>query len=345
MLALAITVSTSVNASEAQAVPTPVKGDPSAFEGNGQWIWLVNKSGGTGEKIAEIAKKYNLDTVFVKSGDGTDHWEQFADVVEPIKRAGIKVCAWQYIYGSSPATEARVAARSIREGADCFVINAEVEFKRAGGWKAARKFMTTLRRSVGFDYPIGMTSFAWVHYHTNFPYSAFFYGKYGAQVDMPQVYWRAFGTSVANAVSNTYKWNNIYGRPIAPLGQTYMSPPASQIEQFRCQAASFGGTGVSYWAWQNTNTSQWKSIGKDLSCAKNPAQAFRVFPNLGTGSSGDPARWLQLKLRDAGQKVSVTGTFGSQTKAAVKAFQTARGLTVNGVADTDTWRALLGLDK
>lgn len=41
-------------------------------------------------------------------------------------------------------------------------------------------------------------------------------------------------------------------------------------------------------------------------------------------------------------KLSVDGDFGNLTKAAVDAFQKAKGLTVTHVIDDDTWAALLG---
>jgi peptidoglycan hydrolase-like protein with peptidoglycan-binding domain len=56
---------------------------------------------------------------------------------------------------------------------------------------------------------------------------------------------------------------------------------------------------------------------------------------LKVGSTGSSVKQLQRKLH-----VSVTGYYGSQTKAAVKRFQRRNGLTVDGVAGPATLRAL-----
>ncbi|TAK69115.1 MAG: SpoIID/LytB domain-containing protein [Actinomycetota bacterium] len=59
------------------------------------------------------------------------------------------------------------------------------------------------------------------------------------------------------------------------------------------------------------------------------------LPVLASGSTGDAVRVLQARLG-----VSVTGTFASKTKAAVKKAQRAHGLKRTGVVDAATWKAL-----
>ena len=50
-----------------------------------------------------------------------------------------------------PALEARVLARAVGVGADCVVIDAEIEYQ--GKYAAARSYMRALRRAVGPSYP------------------------------------------------------------------------------------------------------------------------------------------------------------------------------------------------
>ena len=57
-----------------------------------------------------------MTTLFVKSSDGSsNYWSQFSpQLVAELHANGLKVCAWQYVYGTNPAGEAepRRARRS-----------------------------------------------------------------------------------------------------------------------------------------------------------------------------------------------------------------------------------------
>jgi N-acetyl-anhydromuramyl-L-alanine amidase AmpD len=60
------------------------------------------------------------------------------------------------------------------------------------------------------------------------------------------------------------------------------------------------------------------------------------------GDQGDTVRAIQSQLVSKGYALSVDGAFGSGTESAVKQFQTARGLSSDGVVGPDTWSALVG---
>src|SRR5207245_2506741 len=126
-----------------------------AFDGNGMWIWYVSKSsGGDPNAIIAQAQAHGITTIFVKSGDGTNAWSQFSPTfVQTLKSAGLRVCGWQYVYGSNPSGEAAVAAQAVQNGADCFVIDAEMEYE--GKYAQAQTYIQQLRAAVGPDYPIG----------------------------------------------------------------------------------------------------------------------------------------------------------------------------------------------
>lgn len=64
------------------------------------------------------------------------------------------------------------------------------------------------------------------------------------------------------------------------------------------------------------------------------------YPTLSNGSSGSSVSRVQTLLNANGAKLTVDGQFGSLTKAAVKKFQSANGITANGVVGTSTWKAL-----
>lgn len=64
-------------------------------------------------------------------------------------------------------------------------------------------------------------------------------------------------------------------------------------------------------------------------------------PVLQFGSQGQAVRELQTLLGRHGYAVTVDGDFGPQTATAVRAFQKAKGLVVDGVVGPQTWGALL----
>jgi hypothetical protein len=132
---------------------------PAAFAGNGMWIWYVGKSdGGNLDAIAERARAAGVGTVFVKSADGGDVWEQFSpQLVADLHARGLRACAWQFVYGADPQAEASAAAASIAAGADCFVIDAETKYE--GRYASAQRYLAALRGAIGPDYPLGFTSF------------------------------------------------------------------------------------------------------------------------------------------------------------------------------------------
>ena len=75
--------------------------------------------------------------------------------------------------------------------------------------------------------------------------------------------------------------------------------------------------------------------------AKSSTPVASVGIKLQTGSEGESVRALQRRLRTLGYlSDSVDGTYGEKTRAAVIAFQTNMGLTVDGIAGTDTLNAI-----
>ena len=145
-----------------------------AFDGQGMWIWYVSASdGGSLPSIVAQAKAAGVGTLFVKSSDGPEnYWSQFSpELVAAVHNAGLKVCAWQFVYGNNPVGEAEMGAKAVSTGADCLVIDAEGEYE--GHYAAAQQYMETLRAKMGASYPIGLASFPYVNYHESFPYSVF----------------------------------------------------------------------------------------------------------------------------------------------------------------------------
>lgn len=70
----------------------------------------------------------------------------------------------------------------------------------------------------------------------------------------------------------------------------------------------------------------------------------QTFPTLRTGSRGNMVKYLQFMLKTMGYDVgSIDGIFGSNTAAAVRAFQQANGLEPDGIVGRLTWYKLNNL--
>jgi peptidoglycan hydrolase-like protein with peptidoglycan-binding domain len=64
------------------------------------------------------------------------------------------------------------------------------------------------------------------------------------------------------------------------------------------------------------------------------------LPTLRFGDTGNSVRALQRILVSNGYFVRIDGVYGALTEAAVKAFQSARGLRADGVVGPRTWGVL-----
>ena len=64
-------------------------------------------------------------------------------------------------------------------------------------------------------------------------------------------------------------------------------------------------------------------------------------PNVGLGDCGAFVIEVQTRLNSTGFIIPVNGVYSDLTEDAVKAFQTDRGLTVDGLVGPKTWKELL----
>lgn len=309
-----------------------------SLAGRGMWIWYVSRSsGGTVSGIVSTARHYGVSTLIIKSSDGPTMWSQFnSSLVSSIHASGFRVCAWQYVYGNHPLQEAQVGAQAVHDGADCLVIDAEGEYQ--GKYVAAQSYITQLRKLIGSSYPVALAGFPYIDYHPGFPYSVFL-GPGGAQYNSPQMYWMDIGTSVNDVYAHTYAYNRVYEREIDPLGQVYRNPPMGQIIRFRQLSRSYGASGVSWWNWQQASTAGWKAIS--IGAGNLSVTPTSSTPVLQLHSTGDLVVWAQEHLVSAGYSTAVDGDYGPSTTAAVQSFQTAQGLTADGIVGPATWAALL----
>ena len=312
-------------------------GNPLA--GRAMWIWeLPSTNHGNLSSIVASARRYGVGTLLIKSGDGTGMWSQFSSsLVQALHANGLRVCAWQYIYGTRPRREADVGAAAVRNGADCLIIDAESEYE--GKYVSAQTYISRLRSHVGANYPLALAGFPYVDYHPGFPYSVFL-GPGGAQYNVPQMYWKDIGTTTDAVFAHTYAYNRIYGRSIFPLGQVYSRPSAHQIFRFRQLSRVYGAPGVSWWDWQEATGSAWNALSRPAGVLAG-YQPYRLMAAIKKGAKGDLVVWAQEHLISAGYRLGVDGGFGRNTRRAVLSFQRVRGLIADGIVGPATWSALL----
>src|SRR3954453_615314 len=142
--------------------------------------------------------------------------------------------------------------------------------------------MRKLRAYAGDDFPIGLAGWPYVDYHPGYPLSVFL-GPGGAQFNVPQMYWRAIGVSVDEIYAHTYLYGGLYGRPIAPLGQTYGSPSSSDLTRFRALAGAYGAPGGGWGGWGRPRRPG--AAGEEA-----PAPGAGVLPRAGARRPPGPRR-------------------------------------------------------
>jgi hypothetical protein len=78
-------------------------------------------------------------------------------------------------------------------------------------------------------------------------------------------------------------------------------------------------------------------------CSGTPALAYpnAFFHTQSAGNRGADVAAIQHLLTHHGHTLTADGVFGSATTAAVRAFQTAKGLGVDGIVGPATWGALV----
>lgn len=74
--------------------------------------------------------------------------------------------------------------------------------------------------------------------------------------------------------------------------------------------------------------------------ATNAVSTAASYPTLRKGSTGEYVKQFQQKLNEKGYPLSCDGIFGTKTLEAVKEFQKANGLDVDGIVGKKTWSAL-----
>src|SRR5262245_5943612 len=84
-----------------------------------------------------------------------------------------------------------------------------------------------------------------------------------------------------------------------------------------------------------------QSRGLSADGIAGPATFSALVSTVRQGSSGPAVQALQVQLVKHGSSIATDGDFGPATDSAVRSFQSAHGLSVDGVVGPATWQELL----
>jgi len=223
------------------------------------WIWNIpNCEGGDPLLIAGEAVKAGLTDVFVKVADGPIKFGVYSKVdkvpavVAALKAVGVRVWGWQYIYGNNPTGEADIATARIKElGLDGYIVDAEMEFKKAGWGARAETYLSRLKAN-NQDVTIAFSSYRYPHYHPEFPWAVFF--KY-CDINMPQVYWLQAHNASQQTQASIERFRSMSTLPLMPAAPAWKengwAPTLAEIEGFEKVCESYKIELVSYWSWEH----------------------------------------------------------------------------------------------
>lgn len=231
--------------------------------GKGFFVWVIDRcEGGDPAAIAALAKAAGLEHVLIKIADGatfynrdrTTGYDHVPAVVAALRKQGLAVWGWQYIYGYDPLGEARVAISSVLSlELDGFIVNAEAEYKLAGRGRAAESYMATLRTGLK-DIPIGLSSYRFPSYHREFPWAQF---VKAVDFVMPQVYWMGAHNPGYQLQRSFQEYqalqpDKVYIPTGAAFRESGWQPTFGEVLEFMEAAQSLGLGGVNFWEWGNT---------------------------------------------------------------------------------------------
>jgi GH25 family lysozyme M1 (1,4-beta-N-acetylmuramidase) len=159
------------------------------------------------------------------------------------------------------------------------------------------------------------------------------------------------GTVVLNYLPHWY-WQQIGSPSLKWFANQGMVLVASNYQGYTDNGPGWTGYGgMVVAAWQYSATATFNGFHPvDFNAYKGTVAEFTALTKgatmkpenlvLSAGDSGPAVVYAQQRLNVHGAKLSVDGDFGALTTQAVRTFQTASHLTVDGVIGPATWKAL-----
>lgn len=221
--------------------------------GKGIFIWQAKDVlGGDPELIANQARAACFGHVLIKISDGSVPYNStYRVLAAELEDRGIETWGWGYTYGVNPVNEARVAASAAQSwGCKGFVIDAEVEYKKAGAG-AAKAYCDELRNRLPTT-PIAISTFRFPSLHRDFPWEPFLRV---ADFTMPQVYWMKAHNPSEQLERSVGEYRALTKLPIVPTGAAFhqdgWQSSKEETAAFHAAAMKMCLPAVNYWEWAN----------------------------------------------------------------------------------------------
>ncbi|MDS0526918.1 peptidoglycan-binding protein [Clostridium sp. SHJSY1] len=115
------------------------------------------------------------------------------------------------------------------------------------------------------------------------------------------------------------------------MGQTLNSTDRDRLRNFASAA------GVWSYVEPKSLTPTWVHVDDRFGL---PACSAGGFPSIVIGNKGNYVFIVQDALNALGYKVALDGVYGVNTENAIRAFQKAKGINVNGIVNCGTWTRL-----
>jgi hypothetical protein len=228
--------------------------------GKAAFIWELKATAG-GDPLALVAKaaaaKFDWVAIKISNGTATFQANLLPLAIDLLRDAGISVWGWSYVYGinslmqNQGKREAELAADlMLRYNLDGFLIDAEREWKRPGGAKAAEDFSIALRTRLPTT-PIGLCASRFPSVHPEFPWRPFLQI---CDFHCPMVYWQGAHNPAEQLARSVKELQLLKDIPVVPVGAAYYEsgwqPTVAEINLFNAKAKSMGLPGVIWWSWQ-----------------------------------------------------------------------------------------------
>lgn len=139
---------------------------------------------------------------------------------------------------------------------------------------------------------------------------------------------------------------NSLSNPMGPVLKTDMSP--AMVELWTARSFRWGGTyrgrkdamHFEFMGTPDDATRLITELGATPVTTGTATTTSAAPPTLKRKDRGPDVERLQERLNTNGAALEIDGVFGGATEAAVRAFQEAKGLKVDGIVGNNTWEAL-----